>query len=340
MNSGNILVITEHKEGAVTSGTLEAIGAGRYVSDRLNTGLSVVVLGSSISALSSAISNTGIDNIYLIENHLLTQYTSDAHLAALYPFIKTNEPSIILIPSTCLGRDLAPKLAARLKTAYLSDVSGIEVNVPSPLAGEGKGEGIFEGQILFTRPVYGGRLLSTVKCRGEMPWVVTLRSRAFEKPAAPASKSPKIETLPVDIDSSYIRTIIKNMEKTQKGLGLTDADIVISGGRGMKGTQGFKMLEELAGILGGVVGASGAAVDAGWMPHSAQVGQTGKVVSPKLYIACGISGAPQHLAGMSTSKCVVAINKDPDAPIFKAADYGIAGDIFEVLPVLIEELKR
>lgn len=327
--NGGIWVIAEYKEGAVTSGTLEAIGAGRYISDRLNTGLSVVVLGSGISALSSAIPNTGpnagIDNVYLIENHLLTQYTSDAHLAALYPFIKTNEPSIILIPSTCLGRDLAPKLAAKLKTAYLSDVSGIEVD---------------NSEILFTRPVYGGRLLSTVECRGEMPWVVTLRPRAFEKSAAPASKSPKVEGLSANIDSSYIRTIIKNIEKTQKGLGLTDADIVISGGRGMKGAAGFKMLEELAEILGGVVGASGAAVDAGWMPHSAQVGQTGKVVSPKLYIACGISGAPQHLAGMSTSKCIVAINKDPDAPIFKTADYGIAGDLFEVLPVLIEELKK
>ncbi|MDP2681646.1 MAG: electron transfer flavoprotein subunit alpha/FixB family protein [Deltaproteobacteria bacterium] len=325
MNNRDILVIAEHKEGAVTSGTLEAIGAGRYISGRLNTGLSVIALGSGISALSSAASNIDTDNIYLIENHLLTQYTSDAHLAAIYPFIKSNKPSIILIPSTCLGRDLAPKLAARLKTAYLSDVSEIKVD---------------SSEILFTRQVYGGRLLSTVKCRGEMPWVITLRSRAFEKPAAPASKPPKVESFPVDIDPSYIRTIIKNIEKTQKGLGLTDADIIISGGRGMKGAEGFKMLEELAGILGGVVGASGAAVDAGWMPHSAQVGQTGKVVSPKLYIACGISGAPQHLAGMSTSKCIVAINKDPEAPIFKTADYGITGDIFEVLPILIDELKR
>lgn len=325
MNNRAILVIAEHKEGAVTSGTLEAIGAGRYVSGRLNTGLSVIALGSGISALSSAASNIDTDNIYLIENHLLTQYTSDAHLAAIYPFIKTNKPSIILIPSTCLGRDLAPKLAARLRTAYLSDVSEIKVD---------------SSEIFFTRQVYGGRLLSTVKCRGEIPWVITLRPRAFEKPAAPASKPPKIETLPADIDPSHIRTIIKNIEKTQKGLGLTDADIIISGGRGMKGAEGFKLLEELAGILGGVVGASGAAVDAGWMPHSAQVGQTGKVVSPKLYIACGISGAPQHLAGMSTSKCIVAINKDPEAPIFKTADYGITGDIFEVLPILIDELKR
>ena len=325
MNNRDILVIAEHKEGAVTSGTFEAIGAGRYISGRLNIGLSVVALGSGISALSSAASNIDTDNIYLIENHLLTQYTSDAHLAAIYPFIKTNKPSIILIPSTCLGRDLAPKLAARLKTAYLSDVSEIMVD---------------SSEILFTRQVYGGRLLSTVKCRGEMPWVITLRSRAFEKPAASASKPPKVEGFPVGIDPSHIRTIIKNIEKTQKGLGLTDADIVISGGRGMKGAEGFKLLEELAGILGGVVGASGAAVDAGWMPHSAQVGQTGKVVSPKLYIACGISGAPQHLAGMSTSKCIVAINKDQDAPIFKAADYGITGDIFEVLPILIDELKR
>src|SRR3972149_1044034 len=250
MNNRDILVIAEHKEGAVTSGTLEAIGAGRY---------------------------------------------------------------------------LAPKLAARLTTASLTDVSEIKVD---------------SSEILFTRQVYGGRLLSTVKCRSEMPWVITLRSRAFEKSAAPASKPPKIETLPADINPSHIRTIIKNIEKTQKGLGLTDADIIISGGRGMKGAEGFKLLEELAGILGGVVGASGAAVDAGWMPHSAQVGQTGKVVSPKLYIACGISGAPQHLAGMSTSKCIVAINKDPEAPIFKAADYGVVGDLFQVVPAFIDEVRK
>ncbi len=324
MNSG-IWVIAENKTAVVTGGTLEAISAGRLISNQLNRGLSVIVLGNELSALSKSLSNAGTDSVYLLDNLLLSQYTSDAYIASLEPLIKLHKPFLILMPSTCLGRDLAPKLAARLKTAYLSDVSGIEVD---------------SSEILFTRPVYGGRLLSTVKCRGEMPWVVTLRPRAFEKLAAPASKPPKVEGLSVDIDSSYIRTIIKNIEKTQKGLDLTDADIVISGGRGMKGVAGFKMLEELAGILGGVVGASGAAVDAGWMPHSAQVGQTGKVVSPKLYIACGISGAPQHLAGMSTSKCIVAINKDPDAPIFKTADYGIAGDLFEVLPILIKELKQ
>lgn len=331
MAIGKILVIAELKENNVTHCTLEAIGAGRYVADKLNTGLSVVVLGNDISSTSNTILNAGVDNIYLLQNQLLSQYSSDAYIYSLYTFISNHVPSIILIPSTCLGRDLAPKLASKLKAAYISDISSIEVN---------------GNEILFTRPVYGSRLFSNVECRDENPWIVTLRPRAFEKPADTGFvadgvlNSPKVESLSVNITASHIRTIIKGIEKTQKGIGLTDADIIVSGGRGMKGTQGFKMLEELAKLLGAVVGASGAAVDAGWMAHSAQVGQTGKVVSPKLYIACGISGAPQHLAGMNTSKCIVAINKDPDAPIFKSADYGIAGDLFEVVPILIEELKR
>ncbi|MBI3398829.1 MAG: electron transfer flavoprotein subunit alpha/FixB family protein [Deltaproteobacteria bacterium] len=319
----NVWIIAEHKADIITDGTLEAIGTGRLISNKLNAKLFIVVLGYELFVLSKNLSNAGADNVYLLETPLLSQYTSDAYIGSLFPLIKQHQPSVILIPSTCNGRDLAPKLAAKLKTAYASDASKIDI----------------DREIFFTRPAYGGRLLSTVTCRGEKPWIITLRPRAFGKFAG-ASKIAKIEKHAIDISSSSIRTMIKGFERTQKGVGLTEADIIISGGRGMKKAENFKMLEELAKILGGVVGASGAAVDAGWMPHSAQVGQTGKVVSPKLYIACGISGAPQHLAGMSTSKCIVAINKDPDAPIFKVADYGIAGDLFEVLPILIEELKR
>lgn len=322
--NGNIWIIAEHKANILTSGTLEAIGAGRLISNQLNTELSVVILGHGLSSLSKSLSNAGTDNIYILDNPLLLQYTSDAYIAGLEPLIKTRQPSLILMPSTCLGRDLAPKLAARLKTAYLSDVSGAVVD---------------NGEIIFTRPVYGSRLLSTIACRSEKPWVATLRPRAFEKVNL-VQKSAVIENHTVNLIPSAIRTIIKGIEQTQKGLGLTEADIIISGGRGMKSAENFKILEELAKIIGGVIGASGAAVDAGWMPHSAQVGQTGKVVSPKLYIACGISGAPQHLAGMSTSKCIVAINKDPEAPIFKVADYGIVGDLFEVVPMLIGELEK
>ena len=333
-----IWIIAERKANAVTEGTLEAIGAGRVVSGKLKMELAAVILGNGQDSLPANCSDAGADNIYLLDNPLLSQYTSDAYLAALQHLIKLHSPALILIPSTCNGRDLAPKLAARLKTAYLSDVSGIEINLPSPLAGEGKGEGIFEEQIIFHRPIYGGRLLSQVTCRGEKPWIITLRPRAFEKAGA-VKNGARIENHIVSLSRDSIRTIVKGIKKTQKGLGLTEADIIVSGGRGMKGAENFKMLEELAGILGGVVGASGAAVDAGWMPHSAQVGQTGKVVSPKLYIACGISGAPQHLAGMSTSKCIVAINKDPEAPIFQWADYGIVGDLFEIVPMLIEALN-
>ena len=332
--SCDIWVIAEHTADNLTSGTFEAIGAGRFFSNKLNAKLSLIILGNKIDALIHRFSDTGVDNVYVLENLHLSQYTSDAYINSLEPFIKQHKPSIILMTSTCLSRDFAPKLASRLKTAYVPDVSGIEINPPSPPLLKGG-----EGGILFTRPIYGGRLLSTVICKGETPWVVTLRPRAFEK-IVDTSKKANIEKIEPTLSPSNIRTIIEGIEKTQKGLGLTDADIVVSGGRGMKGPENFKMLEELANILGGVVGASGAAVDAGWLPHSAQVGQTGKVVSPKLYIACGISGAPQHLAGMSTSKCIVAINKDPDAPIFKVADYGIVGDVFEVVPRLIDEVKK
>lgn len=320
----SICVIAEHKNNRITDGTFEAISAGRSIAKQLNTGVALLVLGNGLSALSNTLSHSSADTVYLFDNPLLAQYTSDAYIRCLEPFIKQQKPSILFIPSTCLGRDLAPKLAARLKTAYISDVSGIEIS---------------GSEILLNRPVYGGRLFSKVTCTGEKPWIITLRPRAFEKGDVD-SKNAKIENPAVNLSPEHIRTVIKGIEQTQKGLGLTEADIIVSGGRGMKGPENFKMLENLAKILGGVVGASGAAVDAGWMPHSAQVGQTGKVVSPKLYIACGISGAPQHLAGMSTSKCIVAINKDPDAPIFQWADYGIVGDLFEVVPMLIEELKR
>ena len=318
-----IWIIAERKANAVTEGTLEAIGAGRVVSGKLKMELATVILGNGQDSLPANCSDAGADNIYLLDNPLLLQYTSDAYIAALQYLIKLHSPALILIPSTCNGRDLASKLAGRLKTAYISDVSQIE---------------FADNEIIFHRPVYGGRLLSQVACQGEKPWIITLRPRAFEKAGA-VKNGARIENHIVSLSRDSIRTIVKGIKKTQKGLGLTEADIIVSGGRGMKGAEKFKMLEELAGILGGVVGASGAAVDAGWMPHSAQVGQTGKVVSPKLYIACGISGAPQHLAGMSTSKCIVAINKDPEAPIFQWADYGIVGDLFEIVPMLIEALN-
>lgn len=320
----SVWIIAEHKAGIIIDGTLEAISAGRLISALTGGKLSAAILGNNLDALADMLSGTGINDIYLLDSPLLSQYTSDAYIAGIEPLIKLHKPFLILMPSTCLGRDLAPKLAARLKTAYLSDVNSIEMT---------------GSEIFFSRPVYGSRLVSTLTCSGERPWIVTIRPRAFEKTEA-AQKKAKTENQPVHISPSSLRTVIKGFEQTQKGAGLTEADIIISGGRGMKDAENFKMLGRLAKILGGVVGASGAAVDAGWMPHSAQVGQTGKVVSPKLYIACGISGAPQHLAGMSTSKCIVAINKDPDAPIFKIADYGIVGDLFEVVPMLIEQLKK
>ena len=212
MNS-SICVIAEYKSNRITDGTFEAISAGRSITKQLNTGVALLVLGNGLSTLSSNLSQSSADNVYLFDNPLLAQYTSDAYIGCLEPFIKQQKPSMLFIPSTCLGRDLAPKLAARLKTAYISDVSGIEIS---------------NSGILLSRPVYGGRLLSTVTCTGEKPWIITLRPRAFEKGDAD-SKNAKIESPAVNLSPKHIRTAIKGIEQTQKGLGLTEADIIISG---------------------------------------------------------------------------------------------------------------
>jgi electron transfer flavoprotein alpha subunit len=226
--------------------------------------------------------------------------------------------------ATAMGKDLAPRVTGRLDMGLLSDVTGYTV------------EG---GAIVFTRPIFSGKAFATLTPKSGKPFGVTLRPNVF--PVGDAAKTPEIVPLEHGVTSGDVKAVVEQILASEGGmLDVAEADVIISGGRGMKGPENYKILEELAGLLGAAVGASRAAVDAGWIDHAHQVGQTGKVVSPSLYIACGISGAIQHLAGMSSSKVIVAVNKDPEAPIFKVANYGIVGDLFEVVPLLTQAVKE
>ena len=277
----------------------------------------------SFEALAEQLAHYGADQIDLLTNEELNEYTTDAFTQALTQVINVEKPDAVLLGHTAIGRDLAPRVAARLGLGLISDCTDVEV----------KGD-----EVAFVRPIYAGKAFQTKKVSEGMIFA-TIRPNNIEKGEPDTNRSAEISN--VDVDITDIRTIIKDVVKKTTGtIDLTEAKIIISGGRGVKSAEGFKPLSELAEVLGAAVGASRAACDAGYCDYSMQIGQTGKVVTPDLYIACGISGAVQHLAGMSNSKIIVAINKDPEAPIFKVADYGIVGDLFEVLPLLTEEFSK
>ncbi len=317
-----VLVFAEQRGGEFRKAAIEALCEGR----RLSGGgeMIAVIIGKGASAIAPQISGYGPDRILCVEHPLLEQYSTEGYSAALETAIKQENPEVVLMAATSMGRDLAPRLGAKLGVPVLADVVGLT----------------FEGGMLQgVRPIYAGKLLMKVRSKAS-PGIATTRPKAFPAVAPDGSRQTAVQPLSFDIADSAIRAEIKQLQSEAEGtIELTEADVVVSGGRGLKGTEAFKMLEELARVLGAAVGASRAAVDAGWRSHGDQVGQTGKTVAPTLYIACGISGAIQHLAGMSSSKVIVAINKDPDAPIFKIADYGIVGDVFEILPALTEAIK-
>lgn len=290
--------------------------------DKLNKKVFAIVIGKDTKNLAEALKTSGADSILTFNDANLERYTSDSYTEALSNLNDT--PFLIILPSTSQGKDLAPRLAARFKTQSATECVDFEIG---------------GDKLILTRPVYGGKLLERIAFKSQ-PLIVTVRPRTSEITSG-VGKSAEIIAKEVKISTDKFRVRIKDVVKDLKTkLELTEAEIIISGGRGMRAPENFKILEELAQTLGAAVGASRAAVDAGWMPHSAQVGQTGKVVSPKLYIACGISGSIQHLVGISSAKYILAINKDPEAPIFKKADYGIVGDLFQVVPQLTQELKK
>ena len=314
-----VFVITEQRDGEFRKVSFEAVSEGRRIADGLSTELTAAVLGSGIEGIAGDLAKYGADKILAADDAALADYTTGAYTNVLAELIKASDPAVVIMGATMQGKDLVGRLAARLDAGVAMDCVAIKLD---------------SGQLTYTRPMYGGKVFADVQIEGDVqivairPNVMTItetaKDGAVEKPAVNAGE---VKT-----------TVLEKTMDTGDKVELTEADIVVSGGRGTGGD--FSAVEALAAALGGAVGASRSAVDEGWRPHSDQVGQTGKVVSPTLYVACGISGAIQHLAGMSTSKFIVAINKDPEAPIFSKADFGIVGDLFAIIPAVAEEVKK
>jgi len=322
-----VWVFVEHKDEKIRKVTFEMLSEARKLSDQKGEELCAIALEKSIGPFIEVLGKYGADKIYLLENDLLDKYTTDGYTKAIVDLVREHQPSIMLLGATVIGKDLSPRIATRLGVGLATDCVKIGLDG--------------EGRLTLTRPMYAGKVMAEVGFSNDTPQMATIRPNIF--PATILSESRKAEVIHVkpNISAGDIKTTILDSLKTAgEKIDLTEAEIIISGGRGMKGPENFKVIEELADVLNATVGASRAAVDAGWRPQIDQVGQTGKVVSPNLYIACGISGAIQHFAGMGTSKVIVAINKDSEAVIFSKCDYGIVDDLFKVVPILTEECKK
>jgi len=286
-----------------------------------------VVLGKGVKPVAAQSIAYGTDQVLLVEGDEYETYNTDAASYAVTTLIEKYKPSVVLYGATNNGRDLAPRVACRLETGLTADCTELDIEEET-------------GLLVSTRPTFGGNLMATILCPDHRPQMSTVRPGMFKRGLPDESRTGEVIEENIHLESDQIRVkLVERIKEVAEAVNLEEAEVIVSGGRGLKDEKGFELLQELAQLLGGTVGASRAAVDAGWIPHAHQVGQTGKNVSPKLYIAVGISGAIQHLAGMSGAGTVVAINKDPDAPIFGVADYAVVGDLFEVVPALIEAIR-
>ena len=327
MEHKNLWVFIETDEGTAKNVGFELLNPGRRLADKLGEDLVAVVMGKNVRSVAQDAIAYGADRVILVEGDEYNTYNTDAASYAMCALIEQYAPSIVLYGATNNGRDLGPRVACRLETGLTADCTALDIDEETRL-------------LMSTRPTFGGNLMATIACPDHRPQMSTVRPGVFKKPAYDAARTGEIVEENLHIDPAQIRVkLVERVKEVAQAVNLEEAEIIVAGGRGLKEAENFKLVEELADVLGATVGASRAAVDAGWIPHAHQVGQTGKTVAPKLYIAVGISGAIQHLAGMTGSKTVVAINKDPDAPIFGVADYGIVGDLFEVVPALIAEIK-
>ena len=323
----DVWVFCEQRDGILMQTAGELLGEGRKLADDLGQRLCAVLVGHNVANLTDQLSDYGADHIYLIEHPLLEIYTTDAYTKAIADLSAERKPNIILIGATNIGRDLGPRVAARLATGLTADCTGLEIHET-------------ERNLLQTRPAFGGNLMATIITPDHRPQMATVRPGVMMALNTPKSTPATIESITPEITKDMIRTnVLKTVKAVKQTVDLGHAEVIVSGGRGVGSAEGFEMLKSLADIFGGAVGASRAAVDAGWADHSQQIGQTGQTVRPRLYIACGISGAIQHLAGMQSGDCIVAINKNPDAPIFKVADYCIVGDLHKVIPLLIDTVS-
>lgn len=324
-----VWVFAEQRDGEIQSVTLELLGEGRKLAEVLRVELCAVLLGDlSIEGKTKELIAHGADKVYLITHETLLRYSTASYASAIASLIEKYKPEIVLIGATTIGRDLASRIAARIKTGLTADCTGLSIDPDKKILKQ-------------TRPAFGGNIMATIICENHRPQMATVRHKVMKRAVCDRARMGEVIKGELNSDNKdLVVKIVEVIRDTTVKVNLAEAEIIVSGGRGLGDPKNFKLIEELAVVLGGAVGASRATVDAGWISSHHQVGQTGKTVCPKLYIACGISGAVQHLAGMSSSDTIVAINKDSDAPIFKVATYGIVGDLFEVVPALTKKLKE
>ena len=322
----SIVAFIEVRDGQAKKGSLESLSEARRWADKRGMKLAAVVIGSPSEEAVKKASAYGPDKVIVVDEPVVANYSTQAYAAALAAAIRQENAQAVFFSATSMGKELAARTAAKFQASVMSDVTSID----------------WQDAFKARRPVYSGKAYAEVKAKGAAPVFVSLRPNVFSTGTpAGTSRQPEVQKLSAGIAPEEIKARVTEVQKTvTETVELAEAEIIVSGGRGLKGPENFHLVSDLAKALGAAMGASRAVVDAGWVDHQFQVGQTGKVVSPSLYIAAGISGAIQHLAGMSSSKYIVAINKDPDAPIFKIADYGIVGDVFQILPALTEEVKK
>jgi electron transfer flavoprotein alpha subunit len=318
-----IIAVAEQRDNKLKKASFETVRAARTIADQTSGEVIALLIGSQVQTTAAELGGYGAAKVIVVQQPKLEKYSSTAYAKIIAEIAQREHAEVVLLPGTAMGKDCAPRIAVKLDAGLAADCIALRL------------EG---GALVATRPIYAGKVLTDVKINSAVK-VVTLRPNVFPAGISTGTAAA-VETAEITLTDSDFASLATETSLSSGTLDVAEADIIVSGGRGMKGPENFKMLEELAGLMHGAVGASRAVVDAGWRPHSDQVGQTGKTVSPSLYIAVGISGAIQHLAGMSSSKYIVAINKDKDAPIFQSADYGIVADAFEIIPAFTQEMKK
>ncbi|UCH12618.1 MAG: electron transfer flavoprotein subunit alpha [Candidatus Omnitrophota bacterium] len=323
-----VCIVAEQKKGVIQPVTYELLGKGKELADRLDVQLSSILIGENMKDKTDELIHRGADRIYLVDSPKLAHYQDEPYTKIIIELIKEYKPEIVLCGATSTGRSLISRVAVRLKTGLTADCTGLDIDEEKRL-------------LLQNRPAFGGNIMATIMCPNHRPQMATVRHKVMKE--AEVDTRRKGEVIKKDYSDKLLQSRTKTVdvvEEEKEKVNLSEADFIVSGGRGLGCPENFSVIQELADTLGAAVGASRAAVDASWISYSHQVGQTGKTVCPKIYIACGISGQIQHLAGMSSSDIIIAINKDADAPIFKVATYGIVGDLFQIVPALVKKIKE
>lgn len=324
----DVWVFGEQRNGQLMPVVYELIGEGRKLAEKLNENLCVALIGSNLAEQAADLAKYGVDQVYLVDEADLEKYNDESYSAVMTELIEEYKPSIILLGATTIGRSLGPRVAARVETGLTADCTELDIDPESK-------------DLLQTRPAFGGNIMATIVCKNHRPQMATVRPKVMKPAEEEEGLTAEVIKHSFDMNQLELKTKVLNVvEEMTEMVKIEDAEIIVSGGRGVGNAENFKLIRDLADALGGAVGASRAAVDNGWLPYAHQVGQTGKTVCPKIYIACGISGAVQHLVGMQSSDLIIAINKDADAPIFNVATYGLVGDLNQIIPEMIKQLKR